>query len=88
MAFTMLPLQVFAVGEGGGSDAKINSSNKYILDIKEYEIYGKYGHRESYKGIDSGKGTSKLVTDNNKTMMVQKTIKLYMKVNLKMMLQV
>ena len=32
MAFTMLPLQVFAVGEGGGSDAKINSSNKYVKD--------------------------------------------------------
>ena len=32
MIFTMLPLQVFAVGEGGGSDAKINSSNKYVKD--------------------------------------------------------
>ena len=32
MTFTMLPLQVFAVGEGGGSDAKINSSNKYVKD--------------------------------------------------------
>ena len=32
MAFTMLPLQVFAAGEGGGSDAKINSSNKYVKD--------------------------------------------------------
>ena len=28
----MLPLQVFAAGEGGGSDAKINSSNKYVKD--------------------------------------------------------
>lgn len=55
---------------------KINSSNKYILDIKEYEIYGKYGHRVSYKGIDSGKGTSKFVTDDNKTMMVQKDNKI------------
>ena len=32
MTFTMLPLQVFAAGEGGGSDAKINSSNKYVKD--------------------------------------------------------
>ena len=32
MIFTMLPLQVFAVGEGGGCDAKINSSNKYVKD--------------------------------------------------------
>ena len=32
MIFTMLPLQVFAAGESGGSDAKINSSNKYVKD--------------------------------------------------------
>ena len=32
MIFTMMPLQVFAAGEGGGSDAKINSSNKYVKD--------------------------------------------------------
>lgn len=50
---------------------KIKESNTYILDVREYEVYNKFGHRDSYTGISDNKDLRE-VFDDNKTMMVQK----------------
>lgn len=49
---------------------KIKKSSTYILEVKEYEAYNRFGHRESYELTFNQ--DLKEVFDNNKTMMVQK----------------
>lgn len=50
---------------------KIVRSDNYFLEIKEYEVYDKFGHRESYVGIEKNEELRE-VLDYNKTMMIQK----------------
>lgn len=50
---------------------KIEQSNTYILNVKEYEAYDKFDHRVSYKEVGSNQ-ILKEVFDDNKTMMIQK----------------
>ncbi len=50
---------------------KIKQADTYILSVKEYEVYNKFGHRESYNGINSNLELRE-VFDDDKKMMVQK----------------
>lgn len=50
---------------------KIQQSSSYILSVKEYEAYDRFGHRNSYTGV-GGNQELREVFDDNKTMMVQK----------------
>ncbi len=56
---------------------KIEESDNYYLNIKEYETYNKFGYRESYE--PSFNQELREVFDNNKTMMVQKDGKIIYK---------
>ena len=50
---------------------KIQQSNTYVLSVKEYEAYDRFGHRNSYTGVGANQELRE-VFDNNKKMMVQK----------------
>lgn len=50
---------------------KIQQSNTYVLIVKEYEAYDRFGHRDSYTGVSANQELRE-VFDNNKKMMVQK----------------
>lgn len=50
---------------------KIQQSNTYVLIVKEYEAYDRFGHRDSYTGVGANQELRE-VFDNNKKMMVQK----------------
>ena len=56
--------------DNSGFFNKISKSDYYYLDIKEYEAYNKFGHRESYEPFFNQE--LREVIDDNKTMMVQK----------------
>ncbi len=50
---------------------RIEESDNYYLNFKEYEVYDKFGHRTDYN-YDASKQELKEVFDNKKSMMVQK----------------
>lgn len=50
---------------------KISESDKYLLEVKEYEVYDRFGHRDSYSLVDKNQDLRE-VFDDNKKMMVQK----------------
>lgn len=50
---------------------KISKSDKYLLEVKEYEAYDRFGHRDSYSLVDKNQDLRE-VFDDNKKMMVQK----------------
>ncbi len=67
--------------DNSGYFNKLAKSDNYYLDIKEYEAYNKFGHRESYEPFFNQE--LREVFDDNKTMMVQKDEKIIYEGNFK-----